>query len=327
MSFEEWEAPKKVQAENLPKGWVWTHWDDASGHLESPDGKDYFSYDWSTGEYKITPDRKYDFFLKENFASGGYSIGSFSEFKEYAEKWVSDHIIEKEVVKTVSPSEKKTIVVNLFAGPGAGKTTCAWEIASELKKRGIETEYVSEFAKELVWENKLDLLDGSLEHQTYIYQEQNKRVQRLLGKVDVVVTDSPSLLSLMYLKELDPIFEQTLLSNFNSQQNFNLFINRGKLFQQAGRLENLEESKVIDKRIIEFLEENNIYFGTYYHKTVGVLIDNIVKNLNNVNSKDAEKKPSVRQKLQDLKSPEQQNLSGNAGIRSPDDIVSAFIAE
>lgn len=35
---------------------------------------------------------------------------------------------------------KNTIVVNLFAGPGAGKTTCAWEIASELKKRGIETE-------------------------------------------------------------------------------------------------------------------------------------------------------------------------------------------
>ena len=29
---------------------------------------------------------------------------------------------------------KKTVVVNLFAGPGAGKTTCAWAIASELKK-------------------------------------------------------------------------------------------------------------------------------------------------------------------------------------------------
>ena len=26
---------------------------------------------------------------------------------------------------------KKTVVVNLFAGPGAGKTTCAWAIASE----------------------------------------------------------------------------------------------------------------------------------------------------------------------------------------------------
>ena len=46
--------------------------------------------------------------------------------------------------------DMKTLVVNLFAGPGAGKTTCAWEIASELKKRGIVTEYVPEYAKELV---------------------------------------------------------------------------------------------------------------------------------------------------------------------------------
>ena len=52
---------------------------------------------------------------------------------------------------------KKTIIVNLFAGAGAGKTTCAWEIASELKKRGIETEYVSEYAKELVWDNNMEI--------------------------------------------------------------------------------------------------------------------------------------------------------------------------
>lgn len=46
----------------------------------------------------------------------------------------------------------KTLVVNLFAGPGAGKTTCAWEIAAELKKLGVHTEYVPEYAKELVWD-------------------------------------------------------------------------------------------------------------------------------------------------------------------------------
>lgn len=32
--------------------------------------------------------------------------------------------------------EKNTLVVNLYGGPGAGKTTCSWEIAAELKKRG-----------------------------------------------------------------------------------------------------------------------------------------------------------------------------------------------
>ena len=51
-----------------------------------------------------------------------------------------------------------TMVVNCYAGPGAGKTTCAWEVASQLKKKGINTEYVSEYAKELVWEGKYDVL-------------------------------------------------------------------------------------------------------------------------------------------------------------------------
>lgn len=41
-----------------------------------------------------------------------------------------------------------TVIVNLFGGPGAGKTTCAWEIAAELKKAGLVVEYVSEVAKD-----------------------------------------------------------------------------------------------------------------------------------------------------------------------------------
>ena len=56
----------------------------------------------------------------------------------------------------------QTVVVNAFGGPGAGKTTSCWEIASELKKAGYCVEYVSEYAKELVWEGQMELLDGSL---------------------------------------------------------------------------------------------------------------------------------------------------------------------
>ena len=47
---------------------------------------------------------------------------------------------------------KNTIIVNLFAGPGAGKTTCAWEIASELKKRQHSNRICARIRKELVWE-------------------------------------------------------------------------------------------------------------------------------------------------------------------------------
>lgn len=173
----------------------------------------------------------------------------------------------------------RTLVVNLFAGPGGGKTTCAWDIASKLKQRGVEAEYVSEYAKELVWDGKTEMLDGSLENQKMLYTEQNRRVQRLLGKVDVVVTDSPAILSAIYAKEADEEFIKQMLSDFNNQKNFNLFINRGKTFQQQGRIHTLEESKKIDKEIKKFLVDNNIYFGNYYHKTLNVVVDNIILNL------------------------------------------------
>lgn len=179
---------------------------------------------------------------------------------------------------------RKTVVVNLFAGPGAGKTTCAWEIASELKKCGIEAEYVSEYAKEFVWDGRTDILDGSLEHQQMLFKEQSHRINRLLGKVDVVVTDSPTILGLLYLKEPNSDFEARVLRDFNEHKNFNLFINRGQAFQQAGRIHNAAESIAIDKRVQDFLQAHQIYYGTYYHSTVGVLVNNIVTHLDKINS-------------------------------------------
>ena len=41
----------QVQAATLPAGWVWTHYEDGSGSLDSPDGRHMFSYDLMTSEY------------------------------------------------------------------------------------------------------------------------------------------------------------------------------------------------------------------------------------------------------------------------------------
>ena len=70
-----------------------------------------------------------------------------------------------------------------------------------------------------------------------------------------------------------------MLFDFNNQKNFNLFINRGKSFQQQGRIHTLEESKEIDKEIKKFLSDNKIYYGNYYHKTLDIVVDNIIKTL------------------------------------------------
>ena len=172
----------------------------------------------------------------------------------------------------------KTLVVNLFAGPGAGKTTCAWEIASQLKKREINTEYVPEYAKELVWDENYK----ALADQEHIFEVQANRINRLIGKVDVVVTDSPILFSEIYGINNSNNFKQRIWEEHDSHKNFNLFINRGLRFEQQGRIHNLTESKEIDNKIKNMLEENSVYYGQYFHKTVPIIIDNIITTLNRI---------------------------------------------
>lgn len=41
-----------VPAKILPQGWMWHKYADGSGHLESPEGKQYMSYDLNTYEYQ-----------------------------------------------------------------------------------------------------------------------------------------------------------------------------------------------------------------------------------------------------------------------------------
>lgn len=95
------------QAENLPEGWYWWRYrsddGDYSDYLKSPDGKEYFDYDCMTGEYKITQDRSYDFWLKENYETGTYSIGSFAEFKQYVEQWINNNIIQSGMPEAQAP--------------------------------------------------------------------------------------------------------------------------------------------------------------------------------------------------------------------------------
>lgn len=85
--------PEIKQIENvakLPEGWKWIDNEDLSGHLQAPDGTEYFSYDWSTYEYKIYEKDKYDVF----FNDGTHTPGTLSEFKEYAAKFVNNIIVK-----------------------------------------------------------------------------------------------------------------------------------------------------------------------------------------------------------------------------------------
>ncbi|MGF7018766.1 hypothetical protein M2145_002541 [Lachnospiraceae bacterium PF1-21] len=188
------------------------------------------------------------------------------------------------VTMVANTSSLKTIVVNAFAGPGAGKTTSAWEISSQLKKKGVVVEYVPEYAKELVWDGEIELLNGSYSSETKIYEEKKRRIDRLIGKVEVIVTDSPLLQSLEFLDHdkvsasEKKMFENRVMKDVSEYENFNYFVerNENEAYEKAGRIHTLKESKELDAKIKAMLKNKGIYYGTYNHNTINRIADNII---------------------------------------------------
>lgn len=191
-----------------------------------------------------------------------------------------DTLISEQKEITSNNSDKNTIVINAFAGPGAGKTTSCLEVAEKLKKQGFVTEYVQEYAKELVYDNNLTMLDGHYEHQFAILNEQMKRINRLYGKVDFIVTDSPILLNNTYLNEdknteVYSSYSDSVNKLYGLYNNFNYFVERDtSAFEKEGRIHNLEQSIAIDNELKNMLHDNKIDFDVYTHAT----IDNIVRD-------------------------------------------------
>lgn len=147
-----------------------------------------------------------------------------------------------------SPESKKTpLVVNLFAGPGAGKSTGAAFLFAFLKLFKVNVELVTEFAKELAWEGDKEFMSRN---QLYITGQQVRRMNRLVGKVDVIITDSPIEMAAFYTEE--PTLKQLCKeegAKFSNRLDF--FIERTKEYNPSGRNQTFEEAKEIDRRIRE----------------------------------------------------------------------------
>lgn len=151
---------------------------------------------------------------------------------------------------------KNTIIVNLFAGPGAGKSTGAAYIFSKLKLAGIDCEYVSEFAKDKVWEKN----DEVFKNQFYITGKQSFKISRCFGKVEVIITDSPIALGALYAPAEQPMLRAACLEDFEkyNKHSLNIFINRVKAYNPNGRNQTEGEAKEIDGKTSKFLEDNRI---------------------------------------------------------------------
>lgn len=85
------------------------------------------------------------------------------------------------------------------------------------------------------------------------------KITRLLGKVDVVVTDSPIAIGAMYTTE-KPYQDVCIYEAKKYKNTYNLFVNRFKPYNPNGRNQTEEEAKEIDRKIKAFLTDNNLEF-------------------------------------------------------------------
>lgn len=178
---------------------------------------------------------------------------------------------------------KNTLIINVLGGPGVGKTTIASDLFVRFKRKELDVEIVSEFAKELVWEKRNEAFDDRL----YMHAEQNHRLMMMNGNLDYIITDSPLILTSVYnhfylenkhTKEYNKMIDDVTLQTFNSYNNITFLIERETGYDTNGRRESLDEAKAIDERIIKYLEDNNIQYIKINDRVNAA--DEIIKYLN-----------------------------------------------
>ena len=152
--------------------------------------------------------------------------------------------------------------LNIWGGPGVGKSTIAADVFSRLKKKSYSVELVNEYIKAWAYEKRqLASFD-----QVYIFAKQQRLEDRVLrAGVKLLVTDSPLLMQCVYAKKYDFVGWQELLSigkKFNAiYPSVNFLLNRKHgTYQTEGRWQNEQEAIELDKEIELFMVENEIPF-------------------------------------------------------------------
>ena len=176
-----------------------------------------------------------------------------------------------------------TLIINLFGAPSAGKSTMMALVFAKLKLKGCNVEMAPEYVKRKVWENSMDVLSDQL----YILGKQYHSMHILQDKVDVVITDSPILLTLLYAdncldKEILDSYEELTLNIFNNMNNLNVFLKRTKKYNPHGRTQTEAESDELSTKTNDLLWQYDIKYHTLESSEKGAdeLVEMIIEILN-----------------------------------------------
>ncbi len=157
-----------------------------------------------------------------------------------------------------------TSVINLYGGPGVGKSTIAAKVFALLKESQHNAEIVTEVVKQWAWEERKPVdLD-----QFYFFGKQSRREHSLFGKVDLLVTDAPVLLTAYYAQvfgtaQQAALFRSMLITYLEmcrekGHRHEHFFILRTKPYDQRGRFQDEVGARQIDEDLRRYIKEIGI---------------------------------------------------------------------
>ena len=158
-------------------------------------------------------------------------------------------------------------IINIFGGPGIGKSSIAAGVTYKIKKNHISCDQPYEFPKLLAWDEN----HSAIRDQLYVLANQHRGIVKSYGKVDYIILDSPILLSLTYRNYYKSneypatlygkTFDNLVLETFNQYENINILLERGEgNHNEKERYQSLDESKELDKAIELSMIKNNIHY-------------------------------------------------------------------
>lgn len=164
--------------------------------------------------------------------------------------------------------ERKTTIINLYGGPGAGKSTSAAYYYYILKKDSANVELVREYVKDWAWEGR----KISTNDQIYFLGKQVRRESMLYGKVDYIVTDSPVMMNLFYAQlyctlSLAEGIRAATLSFYrqaaeDGHKHIHVLLDRNKPYVSEGRYQTEAEAKALDGGVKRLLDDLRINYLT-----------------------------------------------------------------
>lgn len=145
-------------------------------------------------------------------------------------------------------------VINLYGGPGVGKSTTRAKLFGKMKGAGLKVEEASEFAKELTYAKAWD----QLRNQAWVTAGQEMRLDRINGQVDWCISDSPLPLGILYTEagtRFDTDWYKAFIWGlFDSYQNFNVLLTRDKPYQAYGRSQTEDEARALDAQLATLMD-------------------------------------------------------------------------